>query len=238
VALEKADSGDLYPLCALFARRQRDAILKALGLEQQVQQSQYADQIIASAVAVLKDRFAKEAVALNKLRDYAAHLENLAQTRFRKMADQLDAELSHLTPQSYRRRYHANWTKSSAEADTRYFFQSQIVATAKQFGYYANLDTRQEWIRLSIQMNQTFDYVLSFHGLGPSYAGILAVSAFTYVRALKEGGGTETVDLQPASPDVFQFNYAEPLDSIAKRFEEWSESSMAIALAEWKRTIR
>ena len=42
-ALEAADAGDLSQLINLFARRQRDAILKALGLEQQVQQSKYAD---------------------------------------------------------------------------------------------------------------------------------------------------------------------------------------------------
>jgi len=39
-ALEAADASDLTPLVTFFARRQRDAVLKALGLEQQVLQNQ------------------------------------------------------------------------------------------------------------------------------------------------------------------------------------------------------
>ena len=237
-ALEKADSGDLSPLCAVFARRQRDAILKAIGLEQQVQQHQYADQIIASAVSVLKDRFDREsAPLLRKVQEYAAHIETLAQRRLEAVSKQLSVQLKPLTPPGHRPRYNATWSRSSAEPDTRYFFYQQIVAIAKQFGYFANLGTRREWLRLSIHTNQTFDYVLSIHGLGPGDSGILVISAFTYVRALKEAGGTETVNLHPASTDLFQFNYADSQESIAKRFEEWIESSIAIALAEWKRTI-
>jgi len=237
-ALEKADSGDLTPLCALFARRQRDAILKALGLEQQVQQSQYADQIIASAVTVLKDRFAREAAPLlSKVQDYAAHLENISQKRFEQLAKQLDARLRPLTPLGHRH-YHAYSSRSSAEPDTRRYFYHQIVSTAKRVGYFANLETRREWVRLSILTDQTFDYVLSVHGLGSGDSGVLAVSAFSYIRAPKEEGGSEIANLHPASPDLFQFNYAEPLESIVKRFEEWIESSIAIALAEWKRTIQ
>jgi Fic family protein len=59
-ALETADDGDLGPLATFFARCQRDAILKALGLEQQVQQNRYADQIITSALELLRNRFSHE----------------------------------------------------------------------------------------------------------------------------------------------------------------------------------
>lgn len=55
-ALEDADQGDLKPLVALFARRQKESILRALGLEQQIQPNRYADQIIGSALEVLKDQ--------------------------------------------------------------------------------------------------------------------------------------------------------------------------------------
>jgi len=59
-ALEQADSGDLAPLITFFARRQKEAILKALGLEQQVQQSKYADQIISSALELLKTKYSRD----------------------------------------------------------------------------------------------------------------------------------------------------------------------------------
>lgn len=59
-ALETADAGNLGPTITLFARRQRDAILKALGLEQQVQQSKYSDQIVESALQLLRSRYSQE----------------------------------------------------------------------------------------------------------------------------------------------------------------------------------
>jgi hypothetical protein len=59
-ALEAADAGDLGPTITLFARRQRDAILKALRLEQQVQQSKYSDQIVESALQLLRSRHSQE----------------------------------------------------------------------------------------------------------------------------------------------------------------------------------
>jgi hypothetical protein len=46
------------------------------------------------------------------------------------------------------------------------------------------------------------------------------------------------VSLHPAATDLFQFNYAETYESTQKRFAEWLESSLAIALAEWKRSLQ
>ena len=63
-----------------------------------------------------------------------------------------------------------------------------------------------------------FDYVVSFHGYGPGDSGILAASAFTYTKAPREEGGTDTVNLHPAASDLFQFNYAETYESTRKRF--------------------
>ena len=55
-ALEEADEGDISSLVKLFAKRQRDSIFKAIGLEQQVKQEGYAEQIISAAVQILRDR--------------------------------------------------------------------------------------------------------------------------------------------------------------------------------------
>lgn len=234
-ALELADDGDLLPLCRLFAKRQRDAILRSLGLEQQAQRNQFADQIIASTLKVLKDRFAKETASLKRVYEFATRVEKIAKERLDVLADTLDKQLHGVTPPGH----HQFLARcASSEEHNKHWFYQQIVLTAKQLGYFANLDSRREWVRLSITTSQSFDYVLSFHGLGAIDSGILVVSAFTYLRAPREEGGTEPVSLHPAAPELFQFNYAEPLESIEVRFNEWLESSLAVALAEWKRTIQ
>ena len=82
-----------------------------------------------------------------------------------------------------------------------------------------------------------FDYVVTIHGYGSGDSGILAASAFTYLKVPREEGGTETINCHPAATDLFQFNYVESYDSTQQRFTEWLDSSLAIALAEWKRSL-
>ena len=105
---------------------------------------------------------------------------------------------------------------------------------ARQHEYFASLERYRSWIRIAFATEQDFDYVISIHSYGPGDSGILAVSAFTYIKAPREKGGAEPVALRPAATELFQFNYAESLETIQRRFGEWLEASIAIALAEWK----
>ncbi len=235
-ALETADAGDLSPLVLLFARRQKEAILKALGLEQQVQQSKYAEQIISSALELLKSKYAKETQKISAVYDHADKLFSVVEDRFRALISDLDAKLRALTPPNHEK-YQARTNSANSRAANRHYFQKQIVDVANQYDYFANLEKHRAWIRITLATEQEFDYVISFHGYGHGDTGILITSAFTYVKAPREGGGVEPVSLHPAATDLFQFNYAEPYESTSKRFNEWLESSVAIAMAEWKRTL-
>ena len=96
-ALEQADAGNLSPLVSFFARRQRDAILKAIGLEQQVQQSQVPDQIIGSALELLKSKFSKEKQKIPQVFDHANQLFAMVDARFKQLATSLDSQLGSLT---------------------------------------------------------------------------------------------------------------------------------------------
>jgi len=235
-ALETADAGNLDPLITLFARRQREAVLKAIGLEQQVQQSHYADQIIASALKVLQNRFSKEQKRIDKVYEVAEGLFHIANDRLHVVCKSLDPEIRKVTPPN-RPPYSVRANSAANGDDRRHYFQQQIVSIARHFGYYANSEPYRAWIRMSIFTEDAFDYVLSIHGYGSGETGLLAVSAFTYIKAPKEEGGSESVSLHPASTDLFQFNYVETAESTKARFVEWLESSLAIALAEWKRTL-
>lgn len=236
-ALETADAGDLGPLVTFFARRQREAILKALGLEQQVQQSKYAEQIITSALELLRNRFSREQQKATVVYDHAAKLFAQVDHKFRDLANTLDSQLRALTPPQ-RSKYRARSNSADNSSTQRHYFQKQIVEIAKHFDYFANFDRYRSWIRVTLTTDQDFDYVVSFHGYGPGDTGILAASAFTYMKAPREEGGTEPIALHPAATDLFQFNYAETFETTEKRFADWLESSIAIALAEWKRSLQ
>ncbi|MBL8499768.1 MAG: Fic family protein [Nitrosomonas sp.] len=237
-ALETADAGNLLPLVSFFARRQRDSILKALGLEQQVQQSKYADQIISSALELLKSRFTKEKQTMSIVFEHADKLCAIIDTKFKSLITTLDTQLRELTPPQTKQKYHARMNIADNSSPQRHYFQKQIVDTANHFDYFANSKQYHSWVRMILTTELEFDYIVTIHGYGHGDTGILAASAFTFLKAPREDGETETLDIHPAAADIFQFNYAESYDSIEKRFLEWLESSLAIALAEWKRSLQ
>jgi len=237
-ALEKADDGELGPLVTFFARRQKEAILKALGLEQQVQQSKYADQIISSALELLKTKYSKETQKVSVVYQHAESLFSIVEGKFRSLVAALDSQLRAVTPPQRMTKYQARFNAANNTSAQRHYFQKQIVDAAKQFDYYANFEQYRSWIRVTLTTEQEFDFVVSIHGYGPGSTGILVASAFTYVKAQREDGGIEPVNLHPAATDLFQFNYVEPYVSTEKRFSEWLEGSIAIALAEWKRSLQ
>ncbi len=235
-ALETADAGDIGNLVRFFMRRQKDALLKALGLEQQVQQSRYAEQIVDSALEILRSKFSEQKVIVSAAYEHANKLLAVTEEKFQELAENLDAKLQEITPPEGRR-FFARITFADSASPQCHYFQKQIVETAKIFDYFANLEKYRAWARMTLTTDQQFDYVVSFHGYGHGDTGILVASAFTYVKALCEDGGTEFIHLRPAAVDFFQFNYAEDYDSIADRFSEWLKDSMVIALGEWKRVL-
>jgi Fic family protein len=239
IALEQSDAGDLKPLVDLFAKRQRDSILLALGLEQQVQQSKYAEQIISSALRVLKDKFSEDHKKVSQVYQYADILFNCCVNRLKEISQPLCTELNSLTPPtSQQPKYFSKVSSAGNSSDNKHYFQAQIVEMAQKHGYFANLEKYRMWARLTISTETTFEYVISFHSYGYGDTGLLAISAFTAQKLPREeGSGSDFVNTQPAATDFFQFNYAESIESIEKRFSEWLESSLAIALAEWNRLL-
>ena len=206
-------------------------------LEQQVQQSKYADQIISSALELLKSKFSKEKQKVTVVYQHAEKLLNVSDSKLRALVVSLDGQLRALTPPSHPK-YQARSNSANNSSPNRNYFQKQIVEAANHSDYYANFEQHRSWVRMTLKTEQEFDYVISFHGYGPGDTGILVASAFTYVKVPREDGGSEPVNLHPAATDLFQFNYVESFESTEKRFNEWLESSVAIALAEWKRSLQ
>lgn len=233
-SLEQADNGDLTSLINLFARLQRDAILKALGIEQQVQTARYAEQIVSSTIRILEERATAEVERLNQVYRTAVRLHAVAFERIEKLARQIN--------QSFRtsptlQEYTAKITHANNTSWQRGYFHPQIVQVARQLGYFAGFEQFRSWVRLAIATEQTFELVLSFHGYGDWNNGIMAASAFTAQRVPREGGGTEAVNTLPASLDLFQFNYIESEAQAEKRFRDWLEDTLSLAMVEWKRSL-
>ncbi|MBI4862915.1 MAG: Fic family protein [Candidatus Riflebacteria bacterium] len=234
--LESADNGDMQPLLKLFVARQRDALLQALGIEQQVKQARHADQILASALQLLKDKGERrEAEVGEGLAVVCSSLFACACTRVEEIASKLRDGFAGAS--GLGEAYRAVVRHASPASPHRHYHYHQVVRIAQQFRYFANLDRYRSWVKLEIHTGSGFEYVISFHAYGHGVTGVVAVSAFTSRRVPREEGGTDLENVLPACTDLFQFNYAEPPDSVERRFAEWLESSLAIGLAEWRHTL-
>lgn len=235
-ALESADEGNLNSLVELFAQRQRSAILTALGLEQQVRQQGFAEEIISSAVQILKNKFEQRDMKIAESYRVAENLCTDATARLEELSKVLNSYFDALCERRAKN-YSSNVKRAKNDSSVRHYYYSQIITVANQMGYYAVMDPYRSWARLVIATDQLFELVISFHSLGSSKSGILVASAFTFERISSEDTKSEFVNINSATPDVFQFNYAEPSESIQKRFQDWLETATAIAFSEWKKRI-
>lgn len=235
-ALEKADAGDIEPLIKLFAKRQRDSILAALGIQQQVIQAKHSKQIISSALALLVAKSTAKQKQLSSVVGVANELQNLAENKLAKLQADLDPELRRIETHGGQT-FNASLKKAENGEKESYYYQRQIYEIAKSHDYYANLDRYKSWARLIIYTDKIFEIVFSIHGHGHGDNGIMVVTGFTFEKIPSEDSGTESTNTKPCSQEMFQFNYLESKDDTIKRFNEWIDDAITIALAEWQQTI-
>lgn len=101
-ALEKADGGEMKPLCDLFARNQRGSILSAFGIEQSLIQARYAEEILSSGLQLLKNQLTAETNRMDEVFGYAEHLRDLTAKRLQSIAQLKNDALAGYTPPGQR----------------------------------------------------------------------------------------------------------------------------------------
>lgn len=231
-ALEAADGSDLKPLVALVSRVQKSAFVRALSLsEDALRQTEPLDQVIARASDKIRKRKYAEmqdmesaAIALSGV------LEKLADTRFREICSRLNAQL-HMVDSHYACR-----VKHSDESSSHYFKQ-QIVEIANKHDYYADTRTHRAWVRLRIHEERETDIVLSFHGLGTQFLGVMAASAFLEYRDKTEAGQTRIDGPHQVCNEIFQYSYREPAAEVKDRFDRWLNKVVLIGLDTWQKQL-
>ena len=228
-ALEEADGCDLRPLVGFFAKLQRREFINALGiardLETQVR--------VEARIRAMGQRLADRRTALE--REWQAATENsirlgdIARERMDEVCSMLQDALAD----------HGTFTffvdHRRDEDDQSHWFHSQIVATAKALGYYANTKHYRSWLRLAMRDGSQANVLISFHCIGHQFQGVLACSA-TWFRRVPTDDGSETEGVTPLCDEVFQINYKEAAEDIEHRFKGWLETAIERGLALWEST--
>ena len=235
-SLEEADGGDLSRLVRLFSARERDSVLSALEIRQETWQPAHV--IIKNAAGILRKRTDAKRKQIKSVYRVAAKLQETIERRLSEVKADLVEQLRLARAPRLSADYNAGISSARSEAENSHYYRPQIVEMAKEHGYFANTMEYKSWSRLAIFTEAAFEVIFSIHGYGYQDNGVMAVSGFTFERApSKESEHSAPTAPKSAHPDIFRFNHRESEADILRRFNEWLEQAVTIALAEWQKTL-
>jgi hypothetical protein len=230
-ALGIADNGDLKPLVSLFARVQRDSLVKALSLSEDViRRTRSLESVVDAAIGRLREGREEAEAQQKRVFTFSQEIEADALARCDEQAQLLTTKLRQIDVN-----YNAIADRSEPRND--FWYKGQIVAIAKQHDYFADTMKHRSWVRLRIFDERQTSIVFSLHSVGARFVGILGVSAFIEFR--------ETEETQHGTPDgpyrisdtLFQFSYLDDLPDIRDRFARWLDDALAMGLDQWRRQL-
>ena len=100
----------------------------------------------------------------------------------------------------------------------------QVVDTARELDYFANIRDYHAWARLTFDTESgRSEILLSFHTVGRDFRGVVGAS-MCFCRkqeSEEENAPRQVVELQTVADDLFQVNYKEDFDVAERRFSPW-----------------
>ncbi len=243
-ALEEADAGALTRLVRLFDHIEKQAYLQALDLSSDVLGTRapiagLIDGIVAGYRKHQQQRY-------DQVIRIAEQLQQIAKTvmEFYTNTMQMQFQQSNL-PVTVR--------VLLSSLQTTYWYQGDIIQTARKVGYFANLTRPRLWVRLRIQDEQqlaplTAEIVVSFHYVGKEDRGVMIASAFlniihkpdsTNENVVIDVGDRDFRETHPLIREGFVFTYTDTVQADAREqaFRVWLDRAIAAGLAEWQKQL-
>jgi Fic family protein len=230
-ALEAADYGDLVPLVELFASVEKLAFINALGIAEDVSSRGYVNEVISATRKQLLERRERLQKEWDHAKKTASQLQGRAVSRLEQVSEDLTCQLGGLDGSF------EFFVDHDEGGDRSNWFYHQVMDTAHDLGYYANTQEYASWGRLVLQAGTESEILLSIHGIGREYRGVL-VASVTFFRRDQTGEHEHGIaERCAASDDLFQINYLESEESAMPRFDEWLEDALVKGLEMWRQGI-
>ncbi len=230
-SLETADAGNLGPLVELFATAEKRTFVDALSIARDVVRQEQVDQVIGAVRVVFEARQGELERAWERAKELAGKLFKTAHRRFEETAAKLESEL-----RAFSKSFRFFVDKDPPGNDRAYWFRHQWIETAKSLGYFANPATYAAWVRLVMSTDDQAEILLTFHGIGHEYRGVIAAS-LCFFRRVETGEGKDIADLTVVSDEYFQVNYRDKEKEAGRRFEQWLDQSLVKGLEIWRRSL-
>lgn len=228
-ALRSADQGDLSPLVGLFSRLQRLAVRQALSLSEEVIRETSAARSILDSVKLKFSRRKSEVLSQYQLAVTTADaLFVMTADRLKDLSREIDALVK-----SVDKHHHAAVQKSPRNDPKAHYNRWQITRAAKELRYFANLSLFPAWIELAIDGPVWTGILISFHGLGHEWKGVIVASAMAYRKDTTDAEKREVSDLRVLSQDPFEITFKDDAIEISQRFRKWLEDRLILGLSYW-----
>ena len=233
-ASERADGGDLSALVNLFSKSQKQSFIRSLGLSEQILSETRRTQVAIAAIAekVRKNQDVTLEKRCQKVENFANQLYEIAHRRIDEIACEIEFSLQDIT-----REFRVFIFVPPDDGSQSHYHRYQVVETAKQLGYFANLRPYHDWMQLFLDSRSSTIILISFHVLGHEYRGLLACSACAYHRDNIEEGDRNINDIQALTDSPFQFSYADEENNLMTRFRKWLEDVLFAGLEYWNQSL-
>jgi hypothetical protein len=225
-ALQSADKGSLRELVEFFVECQSTAIRSAISeADSTVAEQASLREIIQRA----RERTAHRRQPDRSKRDEMVRRSRQLATDAVSVLNRTGQQVSHDIPDvAYR--------TVTSDSTNGHYWRHQIVEIAKAKHYFADLAEPRTWTRLRLENGGVTDVVFVFHFVGNPSPGSCTAAAFVVHRdttadALED---SQTVYL-PGEPLFLAAE--EDAKSQQRRFTEWLERTLLIALAEWQKSL-
>ncbi len=233
--LEAADTGDIGPLTELVGTIQKRAWRAALSILGEVEREEARLEQMIDAIGEAFDSHDRELrVETAQAKEIANHLQQIAIDKFEEVCDGLRSRIGR---EAADRDFFVIGGRDE-DPERRTWCRHQVVHTARQLDYFANLRDYHAWARLTFKTESgQSDILLSFHTVGRDFRGVVGASMCFYRRQASgdEDAARQVVELQAVSEDLFQVNYKEDLEEAERRFAPWLERALVEALDQWRR---
>ena len=230
-AIRGADQGDLKPLVDLFGSLQSRAVAKAFSLSKELDREPKA---IGSILGAVKDKFARmhesEDPTKKQVLAIGDALHHMATLRSTELAKEISETIRDLDTDF--KAYVDRAARNEKEAG---FYRLQIVKSTNQLEYNPNFHAYKAWTLLTIKMEFLSEILISFHGIGREFTGVLAVVAMFYTKQMTFAPATIIGDVIPLSDDPFIFTYEETEQDVIDRFRPWLEERLILGLDHWRK---
>jgi len=232
-ALERADLQDLGLLARQFARLERSAILQALSVDTEAEESPskaLTAAVIGSLAAKFEKRKAEQQAQFRKVDTLAKRLRSSSHQIVEQALDALKAPLSQLG--------HPETAVTSGGPDyhNAHWYKSDVIRTSEAGGKFINFFEDHYFVKGTIQVNtERLVFVVSLHHIGREPTGIVEVTAFARIESIEEAEEREFIahDFFPCSLEPFVITWKTTDADVAESYKRWLDAALAVAFEKY-----